>query len=101
MLAAPARAKSGTMRSTGFTMRCTSIGTRECGLIASHTRGPSVEVGNVMVVHHVEMNEVGAGVDDLAHFLAETRAIGGQYRGGNAERGRHAGYNRVKVDGRA
>jgi hypothetical protein len=27
MIAAPAFAKSGTMRSTGFTMRCTSIGT--------------------------------------------------------------------------
>ena len=64
MIAAPACAKSGTMRSTGFTIRCTSIGTLRCGRIASHTSGPDREVGNVMVVHHVEVDEVGAGGDD-------------------------------------
>ena len=40
MMFAPAFAKSGTMRSTGFTMRCTSIGTVQSGRIASHTSGP-------------------------------------------------------------
>ena len=42
---APAVAKSGTMRSTGFTIRCTSIGTLACGLIAAHTSGPIVRLG--------------------------------------------------------
>ena len=45
MIAAPAFAKSGTMRSTGFTIRCTSIGTVACGLIASQTSGPIVRLG--------------------------------------------------------
>ena len=44
MMFAPAFAKSGTMRSTGFTMRCTSIGTVHSGAIASHTQRPDREV---------------------------------------------------------
>jgi hypothetical protein len=31
-----------------------------------------------MVVHHVEVQEVGARVDDRAHFFAKAREIGGQ-----------------------
>ena len=38
------------------------------------------EVRNVMVVHHVEVQEVGARGDHLAHFLAQAREIGGQER---------------------
>ncbi len=45
MIDAPALAKSGMIRSTGFTMRCTSIGTLQCGRIASHTSGPTVRLG--------------------------------------------------------
>ena len=45
MNVAPAFAKSGTIRSTGSTIRCTSIGTDECGRIASHTSGPTVRFG--------------------------------------------------------
>ena len=45
MFAAPAFAKSGTMRSTGLTIRCTSIGTLACGLIAAQTSGPIVRLG--------------------------------------------------------
>ena len=33
-----------------------------------------------MVVHHVEVQEVGAGGDHRAHFLAEPREVGGQER---------------------
>jgi hypothetical protein len=33
------------------------------------------EVGHVMVVHHVEMHQVGAGRHDVAHFLAQPREI--------------------------
>ena len=42
---APAFAKSGTIRSTGRTIRCTSMGTCTCGRIASHTSGPMVRFG--------------------------------------------------------
>ena len=45
MIDAPAFAKSGTMRSTGFTIRCTSIGIVACGLIAAQTSGPMVRFG--------------------------------------------------------
>ena len=45
MTLAPALAKSGTMRSTGFTIRCTSIGAVVCGRMASHTSGPMVRLG--------------------------------------------------------
>ena len=42
---APACAKSATMRSTGFTIRCTSIGIVACGRIAAQTSGPTVKLG--------------------------------------------------------
>ena len=45
MIDAPACAKSGTIRSTGFTIRCTSIGTLACGRIAAQTSGPIVRFG--------------------------------------------------------
>ena len=35
----------GTMRSTGFTIRCTSMGTVTCGFSAWHTCGPTVRLG--------------------------------------------------------
>ena len=41
----PAFAKSGTMRSTGRTMRCTSIGAVTRGRIAAQTSGPMVRLG--------------------------------------------------------
>jgi hypothetical protein len=43
---APALAKSGTMRSTGSTIRCTSIGAvTPCLRSASQTSGPMVRFG--------------------------------------------------------
>ena len=33
-----------------------------------------------MVVHHVEVDEVGAGGDHRAHLLAQAREVGGQER---------------------
>ena len=41
-----------------------------------------------MVVHHVEVNHVGAGCDDRSHFLAEPREVGGQNARCNSERAR-------------
>ena len=40
-----------------------------------------------MVVHHVEVEEVGAGGDHRAHLVAEAREIGGQERRRNPEIG--------------
>jgi len=54
----PGLAKSGMMRSTGFTMRCTSMSAfTPCLRSASHTRDDG-QVGHVMVVHDIEMHDV-------------------------------------------
>ncbi len=45
MMFAPALAKSGTIRSTGLTIRCTSMVARVSGRIASQTSGPTVRFG--------------------------------------------------------
>ena len=59
---APALAKSGTIRSTGFTIRCTSIGAvTPCLAQRLADQRPDREVRHVVVVHHVEMDDVGAG----------------------------------------
>src|SRR5690606_15083410 len=42
------------------------------------------QVRNVMVVHHVEVNDVGAGGDDIAYFLAQAGKVGGQNAGSDA-----------------
>ena len=39
---------------------------------------PDRQVGHVMVVHHVEVDPVGAAGDDIAHLVAESREIGGK-----------------------
>ncbi len=41
---------------------------------------PDREVGHVMVVHHIEVHQVGAGANHRVHFSAEARKVGGQYR---------------------
>ena len=43
------------------------------------------QVRHVMVVHHVEVDPVGAGGDDVAHLVAEAREIGGQDARGDAK----------------
>jgi hypothetical protein len=48
-----------------------------------------------MVVHHVKVDDVGAGGDDIAHFLAKAGEIGGQDAGGDAE-GSH-GFNAQEI----
>ena len=45
------------------------------------------QVRYVMVVHHVEVDNVGAGGDDVAHFFTEAGEIGGQDAGSDAEGG--------------
>ena len=48
----------------------------------AHQR-PDREVGHVVVVHHVEVDHVGAGGDDRSHLFAESREIGGKDRRGD------------------
>ena len=49
------------------------------------------EVGHVMVVHHVEVDPVGAGRDHVGELLAQAREVGGQDGRGDAVGGLHAG----------
>jgi hypothetical protein len=37
-----------------------------------------------MVVHYVEVDQVCTGRDDIIHFLAQAREVGGQNAGCNA-----------------
>ena len=46
--------------------------------------GAEAEVGHIMVVHHIEMNPVCAGINDLAHLLTEAGEIGRQNGRGDA-----------------
>ncbi len=48
------------------------------------------DVGHEMAVHHVEMKPIGAGGDDIAHFLAEPGEIRGENRWGDDNVGVHA-----------
>ena len=51
----------------------------------AHQR-PDGEVGHVMVVHHVEVDQVGAGGDHGAHLLAQPREVRGKDARRDAER---------------
>ncbi|MNL87467.1 hypothetical protein D3C87_2166340 [compost metagenome] len=44
-----------------------------------------------MVVHHVKVDDVGAGGDDIAHFLAQAGEVGGQDAGCDAVLGHGRG----------
>ena len=43
-----------------------------------HHNGADGEVGHEVAVHHVDMDPVGAGLVDRAHFIAEFGEIGGK-----------------------
>ncbi|MNN56325.1 hypothetical protein D3C81_1712470 [compost metagenome] len=44
------------------------------------------QVGHVVVVHHVEVDDVGAGGENLVDLLAQAGEIGGEDRRGDGER---------------
>ncbi len=46
-----------------------------------HHRGADGEVGDIMAIHHVDVDPVGTGGVDRAHLLAKLGEIGGQDRG--------------------
>ena len=41
------------------------------------------QVGDIVVVHHVEVHHVGPGGQHLGHILAQAGKVGGEDRGGN------------------
>ena len=51
--------------------------------------GAEADVGDIVPVHHVEMDPVGTGLVDLAHLLAQPREIGGQDGGCDQDRLAH------------
>ena len=99
MIAAPACAKSDARRSTGFTIRCTSIGTLTWGFSAAHTMRADGQIRDVVVVHHVEMDQIGASRDHRTHLFAEAREIGGENRRCNLA-ALHRRYNRTEIPAR-
>ena len=46
--------------------------------------GPIESVRHEVAVHDVDVDDLGAGVDDLLHLLAQAAEVGGQDRGGDA-----------------
>lgn len=46
---------------------------------------PDREVRNVMVVHYVKMDPIGAGGDDVADFFTEPGEIGREDAGGDTK----------------
>ena len=43
------------------------------------------QVGNIMVVHHVKVNNIGAGGDHISDFLAQFGHVGREYAWCNPE----------------
>ncbi len=43
------------------------------------------QVRHIVVVHDIEMHDVGAGGQDIVHFLAQTGEVGGENRRSNSE----------------
>ena len=86
---APASAKACASASTGCTIRWTSIGTRLPSaphrMLAQRLADHRAEgqVRHEVVVHHVEVDPVGAGGDHVAHLFAEAGEVGGQQAGGD------------------
>jgi len=39
---------------------------------------PDCQIGNIMIVHDIEMDDIGAGCHDVADFFTETGKVGGQ-----------------------
>ena len=83
MMSAPASAKASRNGSTGEIIRWTSNGLARVRAQRLHHRRADREVGHEMAVHHVDVDPVGAGRVDRAHFLAQPGEVGGQDRRGD------------------
>ncbi len=58
-------------------MRWTSSSFLVCGRSACTTAGPDRDVRHEMPVHDIDMDPVGAGGVDGAHFFPEPGEVGG------------------------
>src|SRR5690606_40581766 len=59
-------------------------GGRHAMLAQSFTdHGTNGEIGHVMIVHHVEVHDIGAGGQHVIDFLTQAGEIGGEDRWGN------------------
>src|SRR5215510_13816888 len=94
MMLAPARANSGMMRSTGLTISFHPEASEHVDHALcngpnrfTHKRSHS-EVRDVMVVHHVKVDHVGAGRDHRCNLVAEAREVRGQNARSNPESAR-------------
>ena len=85
IVSAPASAKACTSGSTGETIRCTSKGGLAVLAQRLHHHRSNREVGHEMVVHHVDMDPVGAGRRHRFDSRAERREIGRQDGGRDAD----------------
>ena len=47
--------------------------------------GSDCQVGDIVIVHDVEVDPVGARVDDIADFLSQAGEIGGEQAGRNTD----------------
>ena len=56
--------------------------------------GPHCQIRDIMIVHHIEMDHVGASLDDVADFVAQLGKIGGKNTGCNAI----LGHGNIKID---
>ena len=59
--------------------------------------GAESEVGDIVVVHDIEVNPVGTGGDNIFHLVAQTGEIGGQDGGSDAVMGSHGGDYGVRI----
>merc|ERR1719261_1663835 len=99
MYEAPASAKSWTMRSTGDTMRWTSMGAvTPCLRRAEQTMGDR-QVGHVVVVHDVKVHDVRAGGQRRVDLGAELREVRRQDGGRDQEV--LLGHDELHLDTRA
>ena len=64
-----------------------AVGAHAMRLDRLRHRRADAQVRHIVVVHHVEVNPVGASGDDFLHLVAEAREVGRQDRRGDAVRG--------------
>lgn len=89
-----ALAKSGECVLTGLTMRERPDGYIDMRPDCRANHGPHCQIRDIMIVHHIEMDHVGASLDDVADFVAQLGKIGGKNTGCNAI----LGHGNIKID---
>ena len=60
----------------------------------SANHGTHCQIRDIMIVHHIEMDHVGAGFDNVADFVAQFGKVGGKDTGCNTI----LGHGNIKID---